>query len=113
MNSYESKNFSKSEAVISVWMAKVFNVLSLGLWKLSVPSTIQKIADHPTDDIHKDFSHEDLSLGFKFLADMINKVSFVIVLLIQAGFLCGTIIQTWVDYGGDVIENLLLLEKNS
>ena len=92
-------------------MAKVFNVLSFGLWTLDVPSTIEKIADHPTDDIHKDFSHEDLSLGFKFLADMINKASFVIVTLIQVGFLFGTIVRTWVAYGGDEIENLLLLEN--
>ena len=96
---------------MSVSIAKVFNVLSVGLWKLDVPATIQKIADHPTDDIHRDFSHEDLSLWFKFLADMINKVSFVIVTLIQVGFLCGTIVRTWIAYGGDEIENLLLLEN--
>ena len=96
---------------MSVAMAKIFNMLSLGLWKLDVPSTVQKIADHPTDDIHKDFDHEDLSLGFKFFADMINKASFVAVTLIQVGFLCGTIVRTWVAYGGDEIENLLLLEK--
>ena len=94
-----------------VTVAKVFNLFSLGLWKLDVPLTIIKIANHPTDDIHRDFSHEDLSLGFKFLADMINKVAFVLVILIQAGFLCGTIFRTWIDYGGDEIENLLLLEK--
>ena len=40
-------------------------------------------ANHPTDDIHKDFDHEQLQLGFQFLADMINRFMFFIIILVQ------------------------------
>ena len=40
-------------------------------------------ANHPTDDIHKDFDHEHLQLGFQFLADMINRFMFFIIILVQ------------------------------
>ena len=40
-------------------------------------------ANHPTDDIHKDFDHDHLQLGFQFLADMINRFMFFIIILVQ------------------------------
>ena len=85
-------------------LAKLFNVITCGLWTIKVPETVVKIgqvklefilnnnydklsdlkkANHPTDDIHKDFDHEHLQLGFQFLADMINRFMFVIIVLVQ------------------------------
>lgn len=46
-------------------MAKMFNVLSFGLWDIDVPETVTKICEHPTDDIHTEFDHDDLQLGFQ------------------------------------------------
>ena len=63
VNSYESSNFSKSEAMISMKMSKMFTYMTFKLWEIDVPETVQRIADHPTDDISKDFAHEDLQLG--------------------------------------------------
>ena len=40
-------------------------------------------ANHPTDDIHKDFDHDHLQLGFQFLADMINRFMFFTIILVQ------------------------------
>merc|ERR1739838_1288584 len=73
VNSYESQNFSKSEASVSLVLAKLFNVITYGLWTIKVPETVVKIANHPTDYIQRDFNHEHLQLGFQFLADMINR----------------------------------------
>merc|ERR1711935_784874 len=106
VNSYESANFSKSEATVSIVISKLFNVISFGLWRIEVPETVTKIARHPTDNIHKDFGHKELQLGFQFLADMINRLMFVVIILVQIGALCGTIVRTWVAYGSDDILNL-------
>ena len=104
VNSYESENFSKSEASVSLVLAKLFNAITCGLWTINVPETVVKIglvknvwhwmiltknyidlpkANHSTDDIHKDFDHDHLQLGFQFLADMINRFMFFIIILVQ------------------------------
>ena len=53
VNSYESSNFSKTEAFISTKLAKFFTLITLKIWEVEVPETVQEIADHETDDIHK------------------------------------------------------------
>ena len=89
---------------MSLVLAKLFNVMTCGLWTIKVPETVVKIgqvklefvlnnnydklsdlgkANHPTDDIYRDFNHEHLQLGFQFLADMINRFMFVIIVLVQ------------------------------
>ena len=44
----------------SMKMSKMFTYMTFKLWEIDVPETVQQIADHPTDDISKDFAHEDL-----------------------------------------------------
>ena len=44
-------------------MSKMFTYMTFKLWEIDVPDTVQRIVDHPTDDISKDFEHEDLQLG--------------------------------------------------
>ena len=37
VNSYESKNFSKSEAKISVGLSKMFTYMTFKIWEVDVP----------------------------------------------------------------------------
>ena len=37
VNSYESKNFSKSEAKISVGLSKMFTFMTFKIWEVDVP----------------------------------------------------------------------------
>ena len=37
VNSYESKNFSKTEAKISIGLTKLFNIMTFKVWKINVP----------------------------------------------------------------------------
>ena len=98
VNEYESKNFSKTEAKISLGLAKFFNVINCYIWKIEPPNIVKKIAHHPTDDIHKEFDHDSLSLGFKFLSDMLNRLCFLIVVLIQIATLASTILPAAYNY---------------
>ena len=94
MNSFESTTFSKTEAVISLKLSKVFNYFTFKPWEIDIPATVQKIADHPTDEIHRDFDHEELRLGFQFLADMINRLFFVLIVVAEVIACAVTIIST-------------------
>ena len=105
VNSYESKNFSKSEAKISLFLAKIFNRLSCGIWDIEPPQLVIDITQHPTDDLHLKFCHEDLQHGFKFFADMINRFVFSAVILVQTISLFSTIIPAWVYYQNESVMN--------
>ena len=98
VNEYESKNFSKTEAKISLGLAKFFNVINCYIWKITPPEIVKQIAHHPTDDIHKQFDHDNLSLGFKFLSDMLNRLCFVVVILVQIASLASTILPAAILY---------------
>ena len=37
VDSYESKNFSKTEAKVSCTLAKIFNVIGLNIWVIDIP----------------------------------------------------------------------------
>ena len=110
VNSYESINFSKTEARISRILAKIFNFLCFGLWEIETPAWMShftyfvcvltfiillimwylisdyviRISKHPTDDLHREFDHEMLKHGFQFFADMINRTVFIVVICVQA-----------------------------
>ena len=94
VNSFESANFSKTEAVISLKLSKAFNVMTLKLWEIDPPETVLRIANHPTDEIHKDFEHEERLLGFQFLADMINRLFFLLIVVAEIIAFCTTILNT-------------------
>ena len=83
VNSYESGNFSKSEAKISMYMAKFFTYITFKLWEVDVPPKVMEIIEHEGDDVHKTFDHEDLALGFKFMADMMNRMFFLLIVLAE------------------------------
>ena len=53
---------------------------------------VQEIADHEGDEIHLKFAHTDLLLGFRFLADMIDRLAFVLVVIVETIALSATIL---------------------
>ena len=55
VNSYESINFSKTEAKISLIFAKYFNKVCFGLWRIEPPKCVLEIDGHETDDLHATF----------------------------------------------------------
>ena len=55
---------------------------------------VKAIVEHEGDDIHKSFEHDDLKLGFQFLADMINRVFFMLVVLAEIIAFSATILMT-------------------
>ena len=63
--------------------------------------TVRRIADHPTDEIHKDFDHEELQLGFQFLADMINRLFFILIVIAEIIAFCVTIATTIASHSAD------------
>ena len=56
VNSYESENFSRSEAMVSFVLAKLFNALSCGLWRIKIPASVLTIANDETDTVHKELN---------------------------------------------------------
>ena len=114
VNSYESKNFSKTEAKVSIGLSKFFNVMTFKIWKINVPEKVQEIADHEGDEIHKTFEHDDLLLGFRFLADMINRLFFIIVVFVEILAFSATILTMPAENSRDLSrhENLLTLEHD-
>ena len=94
VNSYESRNFSKSEAKISMYMAKCFSYMTFKIWKVDVPPIVMKIIKHDDDELHKTFNHDDLLLGFKFMADMLNRVFFTLIVIAEIIAFAATILPT-------------------
>ena len=111
VNEYESKNFSRTEARISLAFASFCNFINCNIWTIDPPSVVKEIANHPTDDIHKDYDHDSLHLGMQFFSDMINRICFIAVVLVQIGALCGTIIPAVVYYQTPLMDQLLDLSE--
>ena len=98
LNSYETKNFSRTEAKISRFLAKCFTLMTCYLWEVEVPETVDEIAEDPLDNIHKRFPHEDRLLGFQFLADMLNRLAFTFITLAQFISFCKLVVPLYVKY---------------
>ena len=94
VNSYESANFSKSEAKLCMYMAKGFSYITFKIWEVDVPPKVMEIIEHDGDDLHKTFDHDDLSLGFKFMADMLNRVFFTLIVIAEIIAFATTILAT-------------------
>ena len=112
VNEYESKNFSRMEAKCSIVITKIVNVFTLRQWTVEPPAIVLKIANHPNDEIHRDFDHEQLSLGFKFFSDMINRIAFITLVLIQLATLFSTIVPAAHNYSGTTEELLRELDPD-
>ena len=92
---YEARNFSRTEARISRGIAKFFTKIACGMWDIDVPENTNTIADKG-DEIEVDIEH--LQLGLKFYADMINRLSFLLITItILITFFC-TFVQSWIRY---------------
>ena len=52
-NEYETKNFSKTEAKVSLVLASFCNYANFKVWKVRPPEVVVSIANHPGDDLHK------------------------------------------------------------
>ena len=70
---------------------------------------------HEGDDIHKSFEHDDLKLGFQFLADMINRLFFILVVIAEIVAFSSTIFVTMgSQYSTDArLEAIKSLESQS
>ena len=92
---YEARNFSRTEAKISRGIAKFFTKIACGMWYIEVPQNTITIADKG-DEAEVDV--EGLQLGMKFFADMINRLSFLLItIIILIAFFC-TFVQSWIRY---------------
>ena len=96
VHSYESNNFSKTEATFALGMTRFLNAICCGMWVIEPPSTVVQIAQHSSDDLHVKFDHEQLLEGYQFYAEMINRLMFVLVVVVQCIALFATIIPAWV-----------------
>ena len=91
---YEVRNFSRTEARISIEIAKFFTKLACGMWNIDIPENTKTIADTGEQVVDM----EDLHNGMKFYAEMINKLSFfIITITILITFFC-TFVQLWIRY---------------
>ena len=66
-----------------MYMAKFFTYITFKLWEVDVPPKVMEIIEHEGDDLHKTFEHDDLSLGFKFMADMMNRLFFLLIVVAE------------------------------
>ena len=91
-------------------LSKAYNYMTFKLWKINAPDTVQRIVDHPTDELHKHFVHEELCLGFRFLADMINRLFFLIIVSCEVIAFCALIVSTMTSHSTegrlDIIKRL-------
>merc|ERR1739838_1230648 len=115
VNSYESQNFSKSEAKVSVGLSKMFTFMTFKIWEIDVPPKVQEIVDHEGDEVHKSFEHEDLLHGFQFLADMINRLFFLLIVVAEIVAFSATIFVTLGSSHSDAqrLETVRYLEQNN
>ena len=97
VNSYESGNFSKSEAKACMYLAKFFTLMTCKLWEIEVPEKVREIVEHEGDELHKTFEHDELALGFKFMADMINRLLFLIVVIAEIVAFSATVVTSLVN----------------
>ena len=72
--------------------------MACGMWDIDVPSNTDKIADCPDEETQGKIAIEELQLGFRFYADMLNRFCFfIITLIIVFTFFC-TFVQSWARY---------------
>ena len=78
--------------------SKFFTKMSCGMWDIDIPSNTAKIADLPDRDTEGKIEIEELKLGFRFYADMLDRLSFfIITLTLVFTFFC-TFVQSWARY---------------
>ena len=78
-------------------------------------STVKQIIYHDGDDIHKTFEHEDLLHGFQFLADMINRLFFLLIVVAEIVAFSATILTTMPASNSDIVrlKTVRLLELDA
>ena len=110
LNSYETKKFSRTEAKVSRFLAKCFNLMTY-YWEVEVPETVNEIADDTEDNIHRRLPHEDRLLGFQFLADMLNRLAFICIQLSLIIAFCTLVVPLYVEFPKSKENILAELEK--
>ena len=50
---YELINFSRSEALVSIWLARCFSILTCYTWRIEVPSPVRAIAEDKSDQMSR------------------------------------------------------------
>ena len=78
-------------------------------------SKVQQIIDHEGDEIHKTFEHDDLLHGFQFLADMINRLAFLLIVIAEIVAFSATILTALPAGQSDIarLETVRLLELDA
>ena len=72
--------------------------MACGMWDIDIPANTNKIADCPDEETEGKIAIEELQLGFRFYADMLNRLwFFIITLIIVFTFFC-TFVQSWARY---------------
>ena len=110
---YEARNFTRTEARISRGIAKFFTAMACGHWNIDVPENTNNIARKKEIQIddkdaqmgatkliehEKIYEIEDLQLGLKFYADMINKLAFFIISILYVITFFFTFVHMWIRY---------------
>ena len=91
-----------------MYMAKFFTYISFKLWEVDVPPKVMEIIEHEGDEIHKTFQHDELSLGFKFMADMMNRMFFLIIVVAEIIAFSATVL-TAIPVGGSDAHRLSVM----
>ena len=142
---YELINFSRTEARISIALAKFFTKITFGLWVIEVPTEVQNIEADVSDQRHLQFSIKakkqtreadkgeeeegsssesieyysladdahPLRIGFRFLADMINRLFFMLVCCSLVVTLGMTLFHVIIQYDYNDDEILIRLENDA
>ena len=140
MSDYELVNFTRGEALVSIWLAKIFTALSWGLWVIEVPAIVKSLASNrnnvsnivamvreevnteqdpqETDNLvenreAREEKQESLRAGFKFLAEMVNRLAFVLVTIGLTVAFCSTLLVIWVEYNQAEMSTIQRLEKDA
>ena len=72
--------------------------MACGKWNIDIPENTNKIADCPAEETKSRIEIKELQLGFRFYADMLNRLCFFIITLIFVFTFFCTFVQSWARY---------------
>ena len=90
----EAGNYSKLAANVSILLAHIHNSCMCRLWTIAIPDVVKRVADHPKKPVANFLNFDDLR-GFRFLALVINRISFL-VLCVSDIALLSVFLKQWI-----------------
>ena len=80
-----------------------------------VPETVNQIADDEENQVFDQFEHEERLLAFQFMADMINRLCALLIVVSEAIAFFSTVVPLYARYmlsnGDNIIHQLRELEQ--